>query len=281
MENDFLDSPKLSGMTIFKAFMLVFFCVSLIHCIGLFFQAGFLFGFLDSSVHSTAKINLKPNTYGYFIAYTMFILIGLRVNNFDLPIFEKSNLTGYFKILVLSILWIVFCIFLNDLVTTKNIGTVVVNQDFKGYFDFKESLRNINSLLYIVFYIGILGHGLLKNYNFNRVVIVLAFCSLPFLHPTIVLQYLFLNLILIFIYYHTRAFQLTLFFMVIALIFDHVFALLYSPQELRYGNIIKDHIIGNEIAYYLFMALVLVLFLYILFSFKSPEKRKLWLNKSL
>jgi hypothetical protein len=109
----------------------------------------------------------------------------------------------------------------------------------------------------------------------------MAFFSLPMLHPTVVLIYLFLNLILIFIYYHTQAFQLTLFFMVIVLKFDHFFALLYRHLELRYGNIIKDHIIGNEFACYLFMVLVLALFMYILFSFKCPEKRKLWLNESV
>lgn len=279
-----VDNPyqtPIKGMTIFKAFLLVFLCVSLIHVIGFLFQVGFVYGFIESYIHNTAKISMRPNAYGQLISYSVFILIGWKINNYEKPLFSKSGFSDYLKIVILGILWIVFCIFLNDLVKTKNIGTVAVNQDFKEYFDFTGSLRNVNSILYGLFYIGVLGHGLLKNYNFKKIIIVLAFFSLPVLHPTVVLQFLFLNLILIFIYYHTRAFQLILAFLVVAAILDHVFVLVYSPHELRYENIIKEQIIGNANVYYLFMAFVIVLFLYILLSFRSSKKQYLWLKKPL
>jgi hypothetical protein len=279
VDNPYLTPTK--GMTIFKAFLLVFLCVSLIHIIGWFSETGFLYGLIQASVNNTAKIIFKPNSYGQLISYVVFIFIGWKINKYEIPLFSKSKFSDYLKVLILGVLWIVFCIFLNDMVTTKNIGTVAVNQDFKEYFNFTGSLRNVNSILYALFYLGVLGHGLLKNYKFKEIIVILAFFSLPVLHPTVVLQYLFLNLILIYIYYHTLAFQLILFFLVIAAIIDHVFVLLYSPHELRYENIIKDQIIGNEIAYYLFMSIVIVSFLYILFSFKNPEKLKHCLTKNI
>ena len=102
MENDFLDSPKLSGMTIFKAFMLVFFCVSLIHCIGLFFKAGFLYSLFESYFQNIPVVKNQLNTYSYLISYFVFTIIGLRINNFEKPFFSKLTFLPYFSVLILG-----------------------------------------------------------------------------------------------------------------------------------------------------------------------------------
>ena len=151
----------------------------------------------------------------------------------------------------------------------------------RNLFDLKGILRYLASFLSVVFTIGVLGHGLLRNYTFKSVALLLVSFSLFYLNPILVFELLLQNLILIYIYYQFQAFQLCLLFVLIRLAMEVAMVLRYSYHSLLYENIIKNEIIGNQTLYYLFIGIIFFLFLYILFSFKSHEKRKLWLNKSL
>ena len=268
-------------MTIFKAFLLVFLCVIVIHCIGFFYKAGFIYSIFKTLVNDNSDVQIRLNTYSYIISYSIFIFIGLRVNNNEMPYFKSSKLSDYLKVFALGALWNVVSIFLIQLVGDNSVGNVKVNQDFTEFFGLKGLLRPLAFIMSIVFLIGIIGHGLLRNYNLMTTMFVVSFFALPYLNPILVVNYMIMNMLLVYIYYYSKAFQLLLIFAVVASLAEYAFAFFYSPDELRYGNIVKDHLTGDSVFYYLFVAFVIIVFLWILFSFKNSKKTNSWLKNPL
>ncbi len=279
-----VDNPyqtPITGMTIFKAFLLVFLCVIFIHFIGFFFKVGFLYSLFKTFVDDTSFVEIKLNTYSYLISYSVFILIGLRLNNNEIPYFRSAKRSDYLKVIVLGMLWNVVGIFLIQIVGDNSIGYVEVNQDFTEIFDWKGLLRPLAFIMSLVFLIGIVGHGLLRNYKFMTTVVIITFFALPYLNPIIVVAYMLMNLLLIYIYYYSQAFQLLIIFTVVSSLVEYALAYFYSPGELRYGNIIKNHLIGDSGFYYLFMLVVISIFIGIIFSFRNSKSKQFWNRKTL
>ncbi len=281
METDNPYQTSLKGMTIFKAFLLVFLCVIFIHVIGFFFKVGFLYSLFSTFVNDTSYVEIKLNTYSYIISYAVFILIGLRINNNEFPYFRSAKGIDYLKVIVLGVFWNVIGIFLIQIVGDNNIGYVNVKQDFTEMFELKGLLRPMSFLLSVVFLIGTVGHGLLRNYNFMTVMIVIPFFALPYLNPIIVIAHMLMCLLFIYIYYISGAFQLLIIFAVVSSTVEFTLAYLYGPGELRYGNIIKDNLTGDSGFYYLFMFLVISIYIWVLYSFKNSKNPHSWERKLL
>ncbi|MBP6620019.1 MAG: hypothetical protein KA188_07175, partial [Leadbetterella sp.] len=276
-----VDNPyrtPIKGMTIFKAFLLVFLCVIFIHVIGFFFKVGFLYSLFESYFHNSVVVKNQLNTYSYIISYFVFTLIGFRINNYEIPFFSKLSFFSYFIVIILGALWFIIDLFLIDLFLMKYLGKVTFKMVERNYFDLKGIMRYLASFLSVAFTIGAIGHGLLRNYTFRSVTLVLVSFSLFFLNPILVFELLLQNLILIYIYYQFQAFQLCLLFVFTRLVMEVLIVLRYSYHSMLYGNVIKNEIIGNGTIYYLLIAIVFCLFLYILYSFRNLKRTHTWLR---
>lgn len=276
MKTDNQYHTPVKGMTIFAAFLLVFLCVILIHVIGFFFKVGFLYSLFKTFVYDTSYVEIKLNTYSYLLSYSVFILIGLRVNNNEVPYFKSAKRLDYLKVIVLGILWNVICIFLIQLLGDNSIGYVKVNQDFSEFFKIKGLFRPLAFIMSIVFLIGTVGHGLLRNYKLMTTMVVVTFFALPYLNPISVVHYMIMNSFLIYIYYYSQSFHLLVIFAVVGSLAEYALAYFYSPSELRYGNIIKNHLTEDSGFYYLFMFVVTSIFAWIIFSFKNSKSKQFW-----
>ena len=278
MEIDNLYHTPIKGMTIFKAFLLVFLCVVFIHVIGFFYEVGFLYSLFESFLQNTPIVKNQLNTYSYLISYFVFAIIGFRINNYEIPFFRKLTFWPYLSVIIIGILWFIIDLFLIDLLLMKYLGKVTFKMVDRNYFDLKGFMRFLASFLSVAFTIGAIGHGLLRNYTFRSVALVLVTFSLFFLNPILVFELLLQNLILIYIYYQFQAFQLCLLFVLTRLVMEVLIVLRYSYHSMLYENIIKNEIIGNQTLYYLFITIVFFLFLYILFSFRNLKKTYIWLR---
>lgn len=279
METDNLYHTPKKGMTIFKAFLQMFLCVIFIHIIGFFYEAGFLYSLFESYFHNSPVVKNQLNTYSYLISYFVFTLIGFRINNYEIPIFSKLSFLPYFIVIILGAFWFIIDLFLIDLFLMKYLGKVPFKMVDRNYFDLRGIMRYLASFLSVAFTIGAIGHGLLRNYTFRSVALVLVSFSLFFLNPILVFELLLQNLILIYIYYQFQAFQLCLLFVFTRLVMEVLIVLRYSYHSMLYENVIKNEIIGNQTLYYLFIVIVFFLFLYILYSFRNLKKTHTWLRK--
>jgi hypothetical protein len=263
MEIDLL--PKKKVMTIGNAFMLMISCVTLFA-----FLAG---GALLILKLSKAKIELNDDWI--FLALVISFIInsfwGYRINGKQLPFFNEFKFSELIYLIIIALAtYYLTSVFseINLIRDTKRVRIIDEPSLAKVFIDATITI------CFVFFQVGIIGHGLLKNYAFQKAVLVILFLSICFISPSTVLGIGCQGAILFFIYHRTASFNAVLFTLFFMLIPDYILWFTVGKKDL---NILRlDVFHGNTLMYGIGWILVLVILIWAIFKLKSITKEIDW-----
>lgn len=231
---------KKTGMTIAKAWMVMVTCV-IVFMLGALIIGGVL-----------GYRNADPQEFmenGIFILMALILILsslwGFYINKKQLPFFHKPSVSIILVCITISLAW-------------SYISPIIV--EFLP-FNEKESdnieqvgihflLGVISSALFTLLQIGIIGHGLLKNYFFKQVIFTVAAVSIVMVIPQAVIGLFFQTAIMFYIYYRTASFLLPLLMSITFSVVEYIFRI-YLGNNIVTKNYIKFDFVQNDTVYYL------------------------------
>lgn len=256
---------KKTGMTIAKAWMLMVTAVVLL----------FLCTFTLGAV--AALKNVNPNGLletAIFVLLTIIIFSctvwGYFINKRQQPFFQKQPLSIIFACIIIALAWsyispiIVQFLPFNE-TDSHNLESIGI-QGFLGL---------ILSLLFTTLQIGVIGHGLLKNYLFKQVIFTVAAVSIVMLIPQAVIGLIFQTLIMFYIYYKTASFQLPLLMTAILSLADGVFKYSFGDKIIT-KNYIRIYLMPNDLTYYIGIFVLIAIIIGGLYFIKSQAQSIEW-----
>ncbi len=227
---------KKTGMTIAKAWMLMATTiVILVLSIGIFNY------FI--SVNKTLTPTLEDSIFyltSYIFVFFLGSLSGFFVNKKQLPFFRKTTFLIYIWGFMIAIVWCYINPIILDLLPLNPVSF----KDNKIFL----LLNMIVILFYIVLQIGIIGHGLLKNYTFRNALFTVIAVSITLIDPQSVLILIFYSSILYYIYYRTASFQLVIFIVTISATVETLLPVYFDANFT--GNYVRNYFIQNNTLYY-------------------------------
>jgi hypothetical protein len=232
---------KKTGMTIAKAFMLVF---SLVLIFGV---VSITFGILSNTNKGNTKTFDMVENEVFIILIIVFLLGNIWayfINKKELPFFRKTSFAIIISSIIIAFAWCYI---------------IPIITEFR-FFEAKQSkkLDNIgpNSILTLVIsvfftflQIGFIGHGLLKNYLFKQAIFTVAAVSIMFFVPEAVIGLALQSLIMFYVYYRTASFLLPILMTVLFSVVEDCFKLIYGPN-IGSVNYVRTHIIQNDTLYF-------------------------------
>lgn len=256
---------KKTGMTIAKAWMVMVTCV-----IVFIFGAGIIGGVLGYR-------NADPQEFiekGVFILLVLILTLsslwGFYINKKQLPFFNKPSVLVVFVCIIISLAW-------------SYVSPIIV--EFLP-FNEKESdniervgihflLGVISSVLFTFLQIGIIGHGLLKNYLFKQVIFTVAAVSIVMVIPQAVVGMFFQTAIMFYIYYRTASFILPLIMSISFIIVEDIFKV-YLGNNIVTRNYIKFDFVQNDTLYFTGLAVCITIIIGGLYVIKTQTKVIAW-----
>lgn len=256
---------KKTGMTIGKAWMLM------VSCVIVFLLGSALIGGIVGYRNGDSNELVEK---GIFIVLLLILFIaslwGFFINKKQIPFFKPST---FFVTLICTIIALAW----------SYISPIIVD-----FFPFNETeAENIErmgvefflgillSIFFTFLQIGVIGHGLLKNYLFKEVLFTVAAVSIVMVVPQAVIGLIFQTLILFYIYYRTASFQLPLLMTVIFIVVEDSFKWIWG-QDIPTKNYIKIHLIQNDNLYYLGLLIAISIIFVGLFFIKKQTTPIAW-----
>ena len=253
---------KKTGMTIAKAWMLMIICVTVL------FLGGGILGVMAS------MNKVEPETYldrGIFLIMLLIISIssiwGYFINKKKSPLFHKTSLLIYLLCLFIALSWSYISPLVLDFLPFNTIEAESLER-----VEIELLLGIALSLLFTILQIGVIGHGLLKNYLFKQVIFTVVAVSIVMVIPQAVIGLIFQTAIMFYIYYRTASFQLPL-------LMTLSFSLVEYACKLTWGhaittqNYIRIHFVPNPVLYQiglLVAVLIIVIGLYFIRKNTNP-----------
>jgi hypothetical protein len=256
---------KKTGMTIAKAWMVMVTCV-IVFILG----AGIIGGVLGYQKVDAQEFMEEGVFILLVLILTLSSLWGFYINKKQLPFFNKSSVSVVFVCIIVSLAW-------------SYISPIIV--EFLP-FNEKESdniervgihflLGVLSSTLFTVLQIGIIGHGLLKNYLFKQVIFTVAAVSIVMVIPQAVIGLFFQTTIMFYIYYRTASFLLPLIMTVIFNIVEDIFKF-YLDSNIVTRNYIKFDFVQNETLYFVGLLVCIAIIIGGLYFIKTQTKVIAW-----
>lgn len=231
---------KKTGMTIAKAWMVMVTCV-IVFMLGTIIIGGVL-GYRKADPQEFME-------NGIFILMVLILILsslwGFYINKKQLPFFNTPSVSITLVCIIISLAW-------------SYISPIIV--EFLP-FNEKESdniervgihflLGVISSSLFTFLQIGVIGHGLLKNYLFKQVIFTVAAVSIVMVIPQAVVGMFFQTVIMFYIYYRTASFLLPIIMSITLSVVEYIFRI-YLGNDIVTKNYIKFDFVQNNTVYYL------------------------------
>lgn len=230
---------KKTGMTIGKAFTVVFTLVFITFAISVFF--GILFGENKSEAVKLVEDNV-------FILLLIIFLLGniwaYFINKKELPFFRKTPISIILISIVVALAYAYISPAIIDIYPFSNKEKETLEN---------ISVTNILTLLISIFFtslqIGFIGHGLLKNYQFKQAIFTVAAVSIMFFVPQAVIGLMFQSMIMFYIYYRTASFQLPIIITIIFSLVEDFLKFIYG-YDISKENYIRTYLVQDNTLYF-------------------------------
>ncbi len=256
---------KKTGMTIAKAWMVMVTCV-IVFMLGTIIIGGVL-GYRKADPQEFME-------NGIFILMVLILILsslwGFYINKKQLPFFNKPSVSITLVCIIISLAW-------------SYISPIIVE-----FLPFNEKESNniervgihfllgvLSSTLFTFLQIGIIGHGLLKNYFFKQVIFTVAAVSIVMVIPQAVIGLFFQTAIMFYIYYRTASFILPLVMTLIFNIVEVIFRI-YLGNDIVTRNYIKFDFVQNNTVYYLGLLASITIIIVGLLYIKKQTKTIEW-----
>lgn len=256
---------KKTGMTIAKAWMVMVTCV-IVFMLGTIIIGGVL-GYRKADPQEFME-------NGIFILMVLILILsslwGFYINKKQLPFFNKPSVSITLVCIIISLAW-------------SYISPIIV--EFLP-FNEKESdniervgihflLGVLSSVLFTFLQIGVIGHGLLKNYLFKQVIFTVAAVSIVMVIPQAVIGMFFQTTIMFYIYYRTASFLLPIIMSISFSVVEYIFRI-YLGNHIVTKNYIKFDFVQNNTVYYLGLLASIAIIIVGLLYIKKQTKTIAW-----
>lgn len=186
---------KKTGMTIAKAWMLMVMTVISFFCFRYIFQ------FLNNQAISPVSFSSSQSRYiAMGLAMSIGCAIGYFINKKEQLSFKKVSLSSIFCCFLIAWAWCFTSPIIYDIMPLNIPKPPKVESLEPRFF-----ITTIALVLMAILQIGIIGHGLLKNYSFKDVIFTVAAVSIIMITPQVVMSLVFQLLFLFPIYYRTAS----------------------------------------------------------------------------
>ncbi len=261
--NEFDLLRKKTGMTIAKAWMLM------VSVVVIFALSNGIFNMFFNANRGSFTMTSKEFIV-YFTAFNLSIflgcLCGIFINKKQLPSFRNTTPSNYIWGFVIAMAW---C-YINPVILDFFPSNPISLKDNKLLL----LLGGVGMLLTITLQIGIIGHGLLRNYSFKNALFTVIAVSIIMLEPQSVIILVFYTLFLYYIYYRTASFQLIVFITTISVTTES-FLPLYFDADYSI-NYVRTYFLQNETLYYIGFVFCVGLIITGLYYIKTHTKFIEW-----
>jgi hypothetical protein len=256
---------KKTGMTIAKAWILM------VSAVILFLIGMFILGVI-AALKNINPIYLIENAIFGILAIIIFLcaLWGFFINKRQLPFFQKQSLFSVLVCIIIALAW--------SFISPIIVDFLPFNEDESNNLQrvgVHTLLGLMLSLLFTTLQIGIIGHGLLKNYLFKQVIFTVATVSIVMVIPQAVIGLFIQTLIMFYIYYKTASFQLPLLMTATLSLVEDIFKFIFG-NGVATKNYIRIYLVPNEILYYLDIFACFCIIIGGLFYIKNQTKAIEW-----
>ncbi len=257
---------KKRGMTVGKAWML--FLLLMI----MYFVVGAIQGYQQLQKNSS-NYNVDGNTLLILSIGGVFIIsiIGYFINQKELPYFSGLSV----KALLLALLVSFLVRFISSIFEELPLS-FVEQENMKFMLESNYFLFVLPSALLIFLQIGVIGHGLLRNYDLTPAVATACLISLINFEPKAVLSTAFLVGVFMFFYYKIKSFEFVILGTFFYFYIDYFF-LLFTDFEIVAENNYRYKIINNDAVYFTLLGIAILLLAFLIRSnaqLKSPAWRR-------
>ncbi len=254
-----------TGMTIGTAWILMFSSMALM----------FLLGISYGVAAGMGKINARSeNAFDFVmlfmvVSFLIFAGIGFIINKKELPYFSKVSSKIWFLVFVLSLLW--------NFVASIFSDYYLLNAEMNQSVGFSKSwwFAIILNAALVIFQHGVIGHGLLRNYNLKKSIIAISFICIVFYIPAAVFVLIIQSAMLLFIYYRTASFWLVLVNSTVMYLPDYIYRGIYKLEKMNY-NYYKNLILPSDFTYYCVWVSVVFATCGVLWYFKNSTRPIKW-----
>ncbi len=262
-ELDLLATKK--GMTFGKAWMLIFFTFISLFFVGM--AAGFISAANKIDPKSMSIYTLTGISFG--ISSTIAIVWGYFINLREWPFFKKQNVEV-----------VVLCLFSGFLIRFLSSGfeeipLFLIQEEAIRQVSGKPVINFLTLLGVLTLQIGIIAHGLFRNYPFQKVVVTVLVLSVVQLEPRTIISLVAVALLLMIVYYLTASFHLVMAIIFIYAGIEFVFSVIYGFDPASNNNY-RHVLIHNDPLYYALMFLSTALLVWSLFRIKKIAKGITW-----
>lgn len=251
MENDDFFIAKKTGMTITKAWILfvsMFLLYFLIGAIQGVIQAskGAELGSMDL-LSSSLVINCLVSTIMCVIAYF--------VNIKELPRFEKPSIQAFLIALAVGVL-LRFALSIVEEIPFK----LVTDDVLKEMMSIGPLLLFLPALVLMIFQVGFIGHGLLRNYGFATALLTTVLVSIVNFELKSIISMMVLTGFGLLVYYRTSSFWLYLTLILPYFSMDIILSSFFDFGLFGFNNF-RHKLIQNDTTYFALLGLSFVLLL--------------------
>ncbi len=259
--NEFDLLRKKTGMTIAKAWMLM------LSGIFVFLLLAVAIGFYNG-YKKNVMLDAEILVFGVLIAIIcLCCLWGFFINKKQLPFFNKPTPESIILSVIVALAWFYISPIINDLLPYES-------KSSDKRTDLPLLFESLLSLSFAVLQIGVIGHGLLKNYQFGKVLFTVAAMSIIFVVPQAVVGMALQTLLMFYVYYRTASFQLPVLMSLVISILEEFFRRVLKIN-ISYNNFIKS-LIDNTTVYYLGLVLCVALIAMCFFYIKKRTQVIAW-----
>ncbi|HLO46659.1 MAG TPA: hypothetical protein VK175_20115 [Leadbetterella sp.] len=263
--NDLEFLKKRKGMTIANAWMLLFTCIGFL----IVLMVAFVY-YNKRIVQKDAEFGVEYILYAFVLTFFSVSLLGIWLINKEFPRFKSIKNSDFFNVILISMTWIIFSTVFDEFASLFESDSKDKNDVFSHS---RWILDILVSVSFALFQIGVISHGLFKNYSFKKAIITIFFSGLVFIIPHIALPMAFQGLMFAIIYYALGSFQTVLISAILVSVPEYFFWYFYGVKN---NNPIKNNWIVNEPIYYLATALAFVLWLYFLYRLYKNREQIEW-----
>lgn len=256
---------KKTGMTIAKAWMLMIICVAVL------FLGGGILG-------AMAGINnVSPEAYLEKWIFLIMLLIisissiwGYFINKKQLPLFHKTSIKIYLLSLIIALSWSYISPLVLDFLPFNSTETESLERVEVELF-----LGIILSQFFTMLQIGVIGHGLLKNYLFKQVIFTVVAVSIVMVIPQAVIGLLFQTAIMFYIYYRTASFQLPLLMTLSFSLVEYACKLTWG-YDVTIKNYIRINLVPNPTLYQIGLLVAILIIIGGLYLIRKNTSPIVW-----
>jgi hypothetical protein len=257
---------KKTGMTIAKAWMLMIITVIIFFCLR------FIFQFLNNQ--SISPVSFSSNQSRYIamgLAMSIGCTIGYFINKKERLSFKKVSIFSILCCLLISWAWCYTSPIIYDIMPL-NIPKPPKIQGLEPRF----FITTFALVLMVLLQIGIIGHGLLKNYPFKDVIFTVAAVSVIMITPQVVMSLVFEILFLFPIYYRTASLILPLFVVATVNITEETIMIITDADFST--NYVRTYFFQDTLTYSIGFIISLLVIIGGVFYIKKYSKPIQWLK---